>query len=168
MTRRLATMCFMAMFLIGLSSVSVRAQEKDATSTNLKGLSALCVLVEELPPGALKILHLTAETIQSDVELKLRLAGMRVVTQEECHGLPGAPFVYVKVILPKNAGVTSIDIELHEDVRLERNGQFAAGVGTWVTSGLIWSNPTGQDIRDEVRNLVDEFLNAWLSVNPKK
>ena len=30
------------------------------------------------------------------------------------------------------------------------------------------SNPTGHDLRNLVKDLVDEFLNDWLSVNPKK
>jgi hypothetical protein len=68
------------MLLIGLASSSVRAQSRPASLPTLKGIGAVAVLVEYLPTGA-KTLGLTEETIQTDVELKLRLAGMRVVTE---------------------------------------------------------------------------------------
>jgi hypothetical protein len=68
MTRRLATMCCMAMVLIGISSSSVSAQTY--SSATLKGIGAVRVVVEALPDGA-KVLGLSREAIQTDVELKL-------------------------------------------------------------------------------------------------
>jgi hypothetical protein len=85
------------MFLIGVAAPSVRAQ--DVFAKTLKGISAVYVVVESLPDGA-KALNLTIDSIQNDVELKLRLAGMRVLSQQEGESLPGAPHVYV--VLPAN------------------------------------------------------------------
>lgn len=165
MTRRLATMCFMAMFLLGVASPSVRAQDEQATAS-LRGLRAASVSVQPLSDGA-KVLGLTNETLQADVELKLRLAGMRVVTAEEGFKIPGNPGIYVEALLLSDAKAGCIRIELVQNARLERNGQSLISVATWYKTALT-SSPTAQSIRDVVKDLVDEFLNDWLSVNPKK
>jgi hypothetical protein len=112
-------------------------------------------------------LGLTDQAIQTDVEQKLRQGGVRVVTPEEAHRLPGRPHLYVNVNLTDNGRAASIDLELDQDVRLERNGQTVPSVATWVDDALIAPNTTGQHIRDVIKNLVDHFLNAWLSFNPK-
>ena len=84
----------MTMFLIEVSSLPAQAQNNKRSIASLKGISTLYVMVEQLPDGA-KALSLTAETIQADLELKLRLAGLRVVTPEAGVKLPGSPYVYV-------------------------------------------------------------------------
>lgn len=163
MTKRLATACLMTMFLVG-SSPAARAQSSVAAT--LKGINTVYVLVEDLPPGA-KVLGLAKETIQTDVELKLRLAGIRVVTREESFRLPGAPYLYVNLNLADSAQNGGASVELKQNVFLERNGEFAYGVATWET-GIVMRTPTAQFIRNSVKDMVDQFLNAWLSVNPKK
>jgi hypothetical protein len=50
------------------------------------------VLIEGLPDGA-KVLGLSEDMIKTDVELKLRLAGMRVTTMEDALNLPGSPYL---------------------------------------------------------------------------
>jgi hypothetical protein len=168
MTKRLATMCFVAMSVIGLTSPSVRAQDSEFTRATLKDISAVNVLVEELSDGA-KTLGLTTDAIQTDVELKLRLAGIRVVTLEEALKVPGGPILYVLVSVLPDGRAASIEIELHQNVLLERNGLRVVGMPTWNTRYLMWEpNPTAQAVRNVVKDQVDVFLNAWLAVNPKK
>jgi hypothetical protein len=166
MTQRLATICLMTMFLIGVRSPSIQAQDNDFSRATLKGISAVFVEIEPLPDSG-KTLGLTAETIQTDVELKLRLAGIRVVTPEEGYKLPGSPYVYVILTLTPNANAAYINVQLVQNVLLERNGEHVYGVPTWDT-GYIMPVPTSQRIRDTIKDKVDVFLNAWLSVNPKK
>jgi hypothetical protein len=83
MIKRLAAICFMAMFLLAVSSPSGQAQTPSVLT--LKGISALSVLVEELPDSA-KALGLTSDTLQTDVELKLRLAGESEELPHACGG----------------------------------------------------------------------------------
>jgi hypothetical protein len=165
MTKRQATISLSAMLLIGLTSPYVRAQDNPDTVT-LKGIAAVWVMVQDLPDGA-KLLGLSKGAMQTDVELKLRLAGIRVVTQEEGLKLPGSPFVFVYLNLTNNADVAEIRVELSQNARLERNGQLAPAVGTW-WRGVITAHPTSQDINNRIEDLTDQFLTAWLSVNPKK
>jgi hypothetical protein len=143
----------------------VLASDSPSARATLKGIDTVWVLVEALTPGA-KTLGLTQEMIQTDVELKLRLAGIRVVTQEEALKLPGSPCLYVDVNVVESAGAASIGVELVQGVRLERNGD-AILAPTW-SMGTLGRNPSAQDIRDRVKDYVDTFLNALLSVNPKR
>lgn len=156
----------MTMFLIGLASSAVLAQSRPSSLPTLKGIDAIAVLVEYLPTGA-KTVGLTEEAIQTDVELKLRLAGIRVVTEQAIVALPGSPYLYVRVTLTDTAEAASVEVELDQDVRLERDGQHVNGVGTW-RKGIVLSNPSAQGVRNEVKDFVDRFLNDWLSVNTKK
>ena len=162
MTNRLATMWLAAIFLIGFTSASLRAQDADS----LKGITAVGVAFEPLSDTA-KRLGLTDESLQTDAELKLRLAGMRVVTLRESDNLPGSPCVYARVSLSSDAKAALVEVHLRQNVLLQRNSQFAGFVPTWVRS-YIASDPTAQGIRDHLKDLIDEFLNDWLSVNPKK
>jgi hypothetical protein len=52
----------MTVFLIALTFLSVHAQDTERSRATLKGISAVSVLVEDLPEGA-KALGLTSETI---------------------------------------------------------------------------------------------------------
>jgi hypothetical protein len=90
MTKLLAAIFLSAVFLIVLTSPSVQAQNPDAAI--LRGISAVGVLIEGLPDGA-KVLGLSEDMIKTDVELKLRLAGMRVTTMEDALNLPGSPYL---------------------------------------------------------------------------
>lgn len=162
MTRRLVTISLMLMYFIGSGSLSVRAQDPDG----LKGISVVYVLVENAPEDA-KILGLTAESIQNDVELKLLRAGMGVATLKDGRDLPGRPHIYIRFTLTKGAAAASIQVELDQDAVLDRNAEHAPSVMTWY-AGYLLANPTAQSIRDEINRGVDAFLNACLSVNSKK
>jgi len=162
MTRRRPTIWLLMVFLIGVSSLPVRAQAGPAKT--LKGISALTVLVEDLTDGA-KALGLTAETIQTDVELKLRQAGMRVVTPQELHNISGQPWIYVQVSMTNPALVGHVLVQFNQNAMLERSREIVP-VSTWSTGTLVTADDA-QTIRDKVKDLIDKFLNAWLSVNPK-
>jgi hypothetical protein len=165
MLARLATMCLAMMLLVGISSPAARAQTKYENDT-LKGINALFVIVENLSSGATE-LGLTKEVLQTDVELKLRLAGISVVTQEAGVKLPGTPYLWVQVTVTEGAHAANIAVAVRQDVRLERNDGLAFGASTWDVN-LTVASPTAQGIRDYNKDIVDQFLNAWLSVNPKK
>jgi len=158
--------CLTTVLLIGVSCPSAQAHGTDNATPTLKGITAVSVRVGRLSEDA-KVLGLTKEMIQTDVELKLRLAGMHVVTQEEDSELPGMPFLNIRVHLADSAKAAHIEVALRQNAQLERDGQRALGVTTWRKGALI-ASPTLQTIRDGIKDKIDVFLNAWLSVNPKK
>lgn len=164
MTRWVAAISLLAAFTLGAASRSIPAIS-NRQQASLTGINSIFVLVERLPNGAKK-LALSEEIIQTDVELKLRLAGLRVVTMAESVNLPGSPYLYVNLNVTSGAEAASIDISLHQDATLQRNGQRAGGVGTWTNEMLI-ANPSVQGIRNSVKDVTDKFLNDWLAANPK-
>jgi len=136
----------------------------------LRGLNGLCVIVEDMDPK-MEELGLTRDQIQTDVELRLRRAGIIVLTMEEALKSPGSPYLYVNInsyflsTLPIVAFSTRV--ELRETVTL---------VNGMKTEGNIWHIGTvgasrTQDIRkikEFIEEGVDKFINDYLAANPKR
>jgi hypothetical protein len=162
--RLLARTCAIATLSLVVSHPLLAGGNKYEVAT-LKGIKALNVLVEDLPDGA-RTLGLTREMIQTDVELKVRLAGILVVSDEERAKLPGSPALYVNIIVSDNSRAAHVEISLEQSVSLERNGQSVVAATTWST-GVLETNPTAQGLRNSTKDHVDQFVNDWLSVNPK-
>lgn len=155
------TLVFLPM-LSGSAAFGQEAPPGPGVNT-LKGISGVQVVIEDLSDSA-KALGLEKETIQTDVELKLRLAGIRVLSEQENNNTPGSPSLYVNVRVVRSAA--AVAVELKQSVRLVRNGELALGT-TWSVGG-VGTNLTAESIRRHIQDYLDEFLNAWLSVNPKK
>ena len=165
----LSALCLMSMLSLGLATSLSSPQKVFAQSEggpSLSGLSAVFVLVEDLPDGT-KLRGLSKADIQSEVERRLHVAGLRVVSAEESARLPGGPYLYVKVNLVDHGHAASVDVQLTQGALLVRNGQFMPSTITWSRSALL-SKPTAQNIRDAVNDRVDAFVIAWLAVNPQR
>src|SRR5690242_2935122 len=142
----------------------------------LAGVKAVYVLVEELHQD-LEESGLSTAKVQTDAELRLRSAGVRVATASERSALPGGPFLYVVVEfyrLPNIFGdkvgyYGTITISFMQNVQLERNASISTIAPTWSKAqyGVMATRLTENAIRKTVRDLTDEFANAYLSVNPK-
>ena len=107
-------------------------------------------------------------TFQRDVELKLRLAGIDVLTKKESRSTPGNPYLHL-IIIPshdKQAQTARylITLNLKEKARLVRNDSVK-----YVTSWEFGTSGHGSlsVVREEVKDLVDRFIYDWLSVNQK-
>jgi hypothetical protein len=133
--------------------------DEAARGATLTGITSMRVIVENIAShGDLQ------SQIQSDVEEKLRTAGI-VVAADDPNG-----FLYVSVIINgpvsnSTSYVYSITVGYQQKVRLERNGALAWGT-TWdVGSTGLSTLPV---VRGAVANNVDKFTNAYVSVNPKQ
>ena len=62
----------------------------------LRGLREISVLVEYLPDDVERE-GLNREHLKHDIEMRLRQAGLRVLTISEIANSPGAPYLYVAV-----------------------------------------------------------------------
>jgi hypothetical protein len=165
----------MAILLLTVTSAAAQGDDK-YSRRSLMGLKGVYVLVTILPAEA-EAGGLNRSAIQTDVELKLRQAGIKVLTETEATAVPGAPSLYVEATLPGGKGTTttglyacSLNVRLEQIVRLERDpitGILAAT--TWSAPGIV--GMVGQEnlrmLRDTIKDMVDQFINAWLSVNPK-
>lgn len=136
----------------------------------LIGLRGVNVLVADMNPQA-EQLGLTKAEIQTDVELRLRKAGIRILTEKESAETPGVHYLIVRVntdIKPGSALCAfNIRVLVRETVTLESG--FSTDGTIWNTEAL-GSVETGniRKIRDSVRARVDEFIFDYLAANPKK
>ncbi len=160
----------MVLFLLIPSSVLAQT---DSEVESLKGLKGVNVLVEVLNPD-IEADGLSIDNIQTDVELKLRLAGIKVLTRQEMLKEPGSPYLYVNVNSHKiESGTYSFNImvSLKQGVYLECDSSIRIfGVTTWnnaTIGGVTRLQNVSNFIRDGIKDFVDEFINDYLSVNPK-
>jgi len=133
---------------------------------SLKNLKGVYVNIQDVQRDLLQA-GLSKDQIRKDIELKLRVAGIKVLTQKEHFKEKGAPFlhVYLNTISTKQgAFIYSIFFGILEEVSLVRNDIIVDAI-TWSTSGMGYDYMEG--IRTQIKNRVDEFINAYLSVNPK-
>jgi len=151
---------------------SAVAADTELERRMLAGLAGVYVLVGDMKPDAEKD-GLAGSTLQTDVELKLRQAGIRVLTSGEWLAAPGNPSLYLFVGTVKNeTGLYAyyINLELHQEVRLTRNPAITSLATTWHAPGFVGIvlDRNLSKVRDGVRDVVDQFLNAYLAANPKR
>lgn len=135
----------------------------------LKGITAIYVIVGDLSQE-LKESGLSEGDLQTDVERRLRYAGIRLATKSGSSG-----FLYVRVMVLPVTGTVSGEtfgyaawawVAFYQDVQLKRDSSIGASVATWSLEKLI-IDPSTEAIRRVVRDLTDKFAHDYLAVNPK-
>ena len=109
-------------------------------------------------------MHYSGTTdIRTDVELKLRLAGIKVVTKEESFKLAGSPYLYVNAqvrLSRQTHGLAhyAISCELHQVVTLTRDVSISTDASTWDASGVGLAGTSKlPDIRIDIRSLKEPY-----------
>jgi hypothetical protein len=160
---------FLVCLVLRLDIVLAQGNNK-FTQPSLKGIKGLSVLIETLPK-ALEKPRLDEDMIRTDVELKLRLAGITVVSASEVLELPGTSSLYVCINAYKDpVGLIAFNttVELLQGVYLKRDISILMYASTWSASAV---GTVGEfnihEIRGGIKDVVDVFINAYLSVNPK-
>jgi hypothetical protein len=155
--------------LLFASAWTTQAQSLLGRET-LKGLRGFSVIIEEIKSNESNS-GLTQDEIRTDVELRLRKAGVRILTKEERYRTSGMPWIGVTVTMYVFEQVRSYDVkvEVWQEVNLAQNGERHAAI-TYRTSGLlgITSRSDFRNIRDAVGDQIDVLLNDYLTMNPKK
>lgn len=157
-----------ALFLVCILGAPVIAGDSKYDRETLRGVRRFFVVVEGLDADAGR-LGLIREQLQTDVELRLRRAGVNVIDR----GGENFSYLYVQptVLLRTDFAICAYNISM-EFVQPANVGM--PGVSTQVTTWsvdrlvLISSSKASQMLRTTLADLVDEFLNAYLSVNPPK
>ena len=135
------------------------AADLQTTRKTLAGITTVQILVEGLDPAAGSI-GLTKESLRADVEVQLRTSGMQIVGES-------STFVYVNIALTTDARSANILVELYQPVTLLRNPTITSSAVTWSVGGVI-ANPSARGIHDMLKDMIDEFIGAWSSVNRAK
>jgi len=137
---------------------------------DLKGVK---VVIENIPPD-IERLGLTKKDLQSDVEAKLRQAGIKVFPDFKPPSMT-ALYVNVHTLIPTQARtvvVYSIDVMLFENSYLKRDVGTVGDLkevraADWVIAmvGLIGASNV-RDIRKKVDAEVDKFISDYKKMNP--
>jgi hypothetical protein len=142
----------------------------------LKGLPGVSVLVYGLGPEAERD-GLIRVQLQREVELRLRTAGIRVLTEQEARQVAGYPSLVVSLItlrthdpVLENVYAIGLNVQLLENVRLSRDTAIEITTPTWNSKsliGLMGVSKLAQRVRAEVAGFVDGFISDYLAANPK-
>jgi len=149
-------------------STGALAQIKQGEEEVLQGLEALHVKVERLR-AEVEQDGLFGSTLRSDAELKLRLAGIKVLSEEQWLKNPDSPFLYLFVDVFKHSEgyIYRIQISLREPVTIIRKRTKTTATTLRIRDEL-GITPYLSEIREEVQDLMDEFIKAWQAANRKK
>jgi|ERR1041385_4021742 hypothetical protein len=158
------------LFATGVSPLLGQGDD-EASRATLVGLPGVYVLVENVDDDAQRD-GLDTLQVRTDVEVKLRQAGIRVLSREEWLSTAGVPNLYVNIQTAKNQQnvyAFSVRIELSQGVTLVRQPSPRLLVTTWSTPGVIGTVGSKKlaSLRDNVRDQTDQFINAYLAANPK-
>ncbi len=152
------------------SSKPIFAQDDEVNRRTLRGVPGVNIVVEFLKPQIEGDI-LTADRLRTDTELKLRRAGIEVLSEMENQMTPGRPSLYINVHILKYryipVYVYKNSLELVQDVYLVRSFEIRTGAVTWSvsTTGVA---PKVEDIRNSMGELIDYFISAYLSANSKE
>jgi hypothetical protein len=138
---------------------------------SLKGLTVFSVSVI-LEPRCTQIF--AADRIQTDAELKLRSAGIPL--KQRAYLEDGGAALAVSVgCLPiiqggrTTAWASDYTVSVTQGVNLTRTGTSVLAVTWSIDSILVGSIPVIENnLRGQIRDSIDEFLNDYFTVNPKK
>ena len=135
-----------------------------------RGISAITVSItywgrtDSEPPG------LSKDQAQNNVELRLREAGIRVVDPKEAVRLKHVSaelLVLINCIDHQSIYARYLETQLVQAVHVEKNDQFTV-TPTWsVKRFALLGTDRIRVIHEYVRDMIDQFLNAYLAVNPR-
>jgi len=113
-------------------------------------------------------------TLKTDVELRLRKANVRVLSEEEWIQDPRGPYIYISVAAA-DAGApcqglyaVNIAVQVMQSVLTSTSPAKQVTASTWHDgySGTMGKHKLGT-LRSSIADLVDEVINDYLAVNPK-
>jgi hypothetical protein len=162
---RTLTLPVLGTLLFGCGSLLASDEELDRqTLTGLKGFS---VLIESISPEANRD-GLTTDQLQTDVELRLRKSGVNVLPSGSGNA---TLYVYAHLLKLKSISgyVYTCEVTVHQGVIVVANNTVS-WQDTWSVAdlGIVRPENMSKVIRGTTGDLVDKFLNAYLSVNPKQ
>jgi hypothetical protein len=157
---------FIILLAVALPSLSASSSLEAET---IKGLSGFGVAIENFDEAD-KQAGFDKRTFQAAVELKLRLAGIKVLSQEEMLSTPGMPDLYVNVNTlasgDRRSAPWALQIEVKQQVLLPHVARMWTTATTW-SQGCVGYGDV-QHVRNALDGLMDMFINDWLSVNSKE
>jgi hypothetical protein len=157
----------------GLLASDADAQLDDSTNQeSLRGLKGVRVIVRMSASPDAERDGITKDKLQTDVELKLRQTGIRVVSFEEWKKTKedgiGWLDLSVSALKHETFYACNVQLKLMQPVMLSRDPSKKTFATTWSTGSVgVFGMMRLEGIRKEVADKVDEFANNYLAVNSK-
>ena len=153
--------------LLAVRPAPLAASDTQIDRASLTGLAVMSVEVEDLGPLVGK-LGLTAAGLQTDVERRLRAAGLSITPDADA-------YLYVHVTVADPGGALPlpyvVDVSLMQEVTLPRGVKTRTPLQcpTWSLNrlGLTTADRLRPILTDRINEFVDQFVVAYRSVNPK-
>jgi hypothetical protein len=165
LNRAISLIVFLVFSLVGSSVYGV---DDRYARESLRGITGTGILIEPLGPE-LKGAGLTVDQLKADVESKLKSAGIKIINEKDILAETGNPYLHLMTgVLKTNKQyyVYAVTADFCQDATLTRN-KLSAMFTTWSIGGYGLTDNLGE-IRNIAKDIIDQFINAWLSVNPKK
>jgi hypothetical protein len=127
----------------------------------LRGLPGVEVEVESLEQDIERD-GLTVAAIHTDVEQRLRAAGITVYTSQRANPSDAKAYLYVhvnSVKLPAQ-GLYAIDLQVH--VRQTLKSLVTASN---IVDAMTWDQTNVVVVREEIQSFVDQFIQDWMAVH---
>ena len=133
----------------------------------LRGISSVWVLIESLGPEEANI-GLADDAVRTDVELRLKGAGLRVISPKEAKkiAVTDNTFLYVNVAVTSGGWAATVLTQFAQAAYVLRNSLPIGTAFTWTDVSTL-SSPSLGSVRSEIKDLVDKFLNEWLKQDPR-
>lgn len=163
--------CCLVLCLFGLlSPIGLLGQDSERERKSLEGLSGVVVVVSS--DQVVEDAGYRQARMRTDVELRLRESGIRVLSPGE--GLAaeeGYPVLRVRLGAFQNGPSMTyiVHSELRQYVILIRDSELGlVQAATWSTTtyGITGWDRSRESMSEAVRDVVEVFINAYLSVNP--
>lgn len=146
----------------------------DPEIETIKGLKGVWVFVG-VDSGA-EGTGLNKEQVRTDVELRLRKNGIKVLTMDEARRTPGAPIFYIKVEIRQishglycydiNADLSQLAILHRDEILPITNWDSTVRVTTYKVD-FFGKAKSIKEIRETIEDAVNKFSNDFLSANSK-
>ncbi len=159
--RLCGTFAFLMMLFL-MPGKPLLGSDDPTTKATLRGINGISVVVENLRPGETED-GLTVDKIQTDVELSLRKAGVKVIDSALIY-----LYVSVNVVKADDLYAYNCLVSLEQPVTVHSNAASAIAP-TWSVEeiGMVPRTNMSRTIRAAFQDLVEKFLNAYLSANPR-
>ena len=169
------TLCLIPAMLGFAMIAAPAAAQLDAPGSRktLAGLPGFFVAVEDMDTSAARV-GVTSALIQTDVEARLRAAGIRLYTADDFKNILEVPQLYVNInelaLHGAQAGLFTYNAttEVRQAIKLSRNPDISATSVTWrapATVGTVGADNFYVAVRDVVREEVDLLITALQAAN---
>jgi len=161
----------MKLLSLALMTTALFASDSKTARQSMKGLTGFAVVVEDV--GSKKTAGVDPAKIKSNIEAKIKAAGIKVLSADEASKAPGDPHLSLNLdsITAKDGTVSfELTLAVFQACTLARDASMKVpDCNTW-SRGKVGRANSGIPafIDTQIASEVDAFLRAYAEVNPKK